>query len=86
MRLTNQHGPAAAGFDETDPAQDQGADDTFTEVGLGDDQRAQLSRHHQKRLGAFFSVPVHEGVAPGEGRNFGDKLTRTPTRDGHDMA
>src|SRR5205823_11122543 len=86
LRLTDQRGPAGAGFDEPDPTQDQGADDALAKIRLGDDQRAQLFRWHQQRLDVSLGVRVDQGVASGEGRDFGDEMASTASPKGCDMA
>ena len=85
LRLADQRGPACARFDQPDPAQDQGTQNPLAEIRLGDDQRAQLLRRHQQRLGVFFGVPVHQRMAPGQLRDLGKKMPRTLARDGHDV-
>ena len=47
LRPPDQHRPAGAGLDQPDAAQDQRAHDALAEVGLGDDQRAQLLRRRR---------------------------------------
>jgi hypothetical protein len=57
------HRPARAGLDQRHAAQDQRAHDALAEVGLGDDQRAQLLGRHDQRLDVFVGVAIDQGRA-----------------------
>ena len=68
-------GPARVIFQKPDPAQDQRANDALAEIGLGDDQRAQLVRRDEQRLEVVLRMRIDERVAAGERRNLGDEVT-----------
>jgi hypothetical protein len=85
IRLADQHRPLLRPPDEPDATKDQRAHDSLTQVGLGDDQCAQLRGRDEERLGVLFGVAVHERVAPGELRDLADKLAGALARDRCDV-
>ena len=51
---------AGAGFEQSDPAQDQGAHDALAELGFADQQRAQLLRRNDQRLDRLGRAGIDE--------------------------
>ena len=85
LRLADQHGTAGPGFDQPDPPQDQRTDDAFAEVGLRNDQCAQLTGRNEQRFDLVVGRAVDERGAAGQLRNFGEELPRSLPRDGNDV-
>jgi hypothetical protein len=56
-RIADQHRAAVAALDQRDPAQDQRARDALAEIGLGDQQRAQVRRIDQQHLDVGLGRP-----------------------------
>ena len=83
---TDQHRAAGAALDQADPAQDQRAHDALAELGLGDQQRAQLVRRDQQRLDLAFGMAVDQRDAAGELADLGEELARPLLDHRRDMA
>jgi len=71
-------------LNQTDPAQNQRAHDPLAQIRLGDDQRAQLRRRHQKRFNVFVGMRIDHRrqtgeltyLGPGTARAFGARPGR----------
>jgi hypothetical protein len=50
VQIADQYRTAAAGFDMSDAAQDQRADDPFAQLGFGDDQGVRPIGRNQQRF------------------------------------
>jgi hypothetical protein len=85
LRRPDQHGAGRAGLDQPDAAQDQRAHDPLAEVGLGDDQRAQLLGWNQQRLGVDVGVVVDERRASRELADLGGELPGALAHDRRDV-
>ncbi len=85
-RRADQHRAADAALDQADPAQDQRAHDALAEIGLGDQQRAQLLRRNQQRFDVALGMAVDQRDAAGELADLGQKLPRPLVDDRRDMA
>ena len=82
----DQHRTAGAALDQADPAQDQRAHDALAELGLGDQQRAQLLRRDQQRLDVALGMAVDQREAAGKLADLGEELPRPLVDDRRDMA
>ena len=82
----DQHRAADAALDQADPAQDQRAHDALAELGLGDQQRAQLLRRDQQRLDIALGVAVDQRGAAGQLADLGQELARPLVDDRRDVA
>jgi hypothetical protein len=61
------------GFDQSDTAENQGAHDPLAEVGLRDEQRAQLLRRNDEGVDRTLGVRVDEGRASGQLRQLAEE-------------
>ncbi len=86
LRPADQHCAARAGLDQRHAPQDQCADDAFAEIGLGDDQRAQLLRRHQQHLDLVERLAVDQRRPARQLPDFREKLARPLLDDRHDAA
>jgi len=84
LRLADEDRTAGAGFDQGHAPQDQRAHDALAQVGLGDDQRAQLLRWNQQHLDVVERLAVDERRAPGQLADLGEELPRPLLHDRHD--
>ena len=64
LRIANQDRARRMALEETDPPQDQRADDALAEIGLRNDQRAQLLRRNEQRLERVLRIRIDSACRP----------------------
>ena len=86
VRRADQHRAAGAGLDQADAAQDQRAHDALAELGLGDQQPAQVLGLDHQRLDVALGVAVDQGRASRQRADLGQELAGPLIDDRRDVA
>src|SRR5687768_8830723 len=63
-------------FDEPNPAKDERAHDALAEIGLGDEQRAELFRRNDESLDGLVRIRIDERRSSRELREFAEEVPR----------
>ena len=81
VRLIADDDRPGTGFDQADPAQDQGAHDAFANVGLGDEQRAEAVRRDDHGLNVRQRIDVNQRRTARQLRELSHEGAATVDRD-----
>jgi len=80
-RVADQHQAGGSALHQGHAAQDQGAHQALAQVGLGDDQRAQLLGRQQQGLDLALGDAVHQGRPAGQLADLAAELARPVQRE-----
>ena len=86
MGRADQHKAAGRALDEADPPQDERADDALAEIGLGDQERADLGRWNEDGFHLSLRPAVDQRIAAGELADLGEELPGALLEDRRDVA
>jgi hypothetical protein len=85
-RIADQHRAAVAALDQRDAAQDQRARDALAELGLGDQQRAQVRRVDQQHVDVGGGMAIDQRRPARQLADLGEELAGPVAHDRHDAA